>query len=262
MKSKPGNSKKEKTSWGNVATWYDEHLEGNEDTYQKQVILPNLLRMLAIKKDERVLDIACGQGFFSRALSNSGAEVVGADISRELIALASERPEKNISYVVARAEKLTFAENSSFDAAIMVLAMQNIEDMGSALSEIKRVLKESGRCILVLNHPAFRIPQHSDWGFDDKKKTQFRSVDRYLSSGKITLLVNPSKKDSAKTFTYHRSLQDFYKAFAKAGLVVTRLEEWISHKVSQSGPRAKAEDTARKEIPLFLALELQSISVV
>jgi hypothetical protein len=33
------------------------------------------------------------------------------------------------------------------------------------------------------------------------------------------------------------------------------MEEWESHKKSQPGPRAKAEDQARKEIPLFLYLE-------
>ena len=32
------------------------------------------------------------------------------------------------------------------------------------------------------------------------------------------------------------------------------LEEWASHKISTSGPRAGAENTARKEIPLFMAI--------
>ncbi|HEY4501640.1 MAG TPA: hypothetical protein VJJ20_01060 [Candidatus Paceibacterota bacterium] len=35
-----------------MAKWYDEYL-GQEDTYQAQVILPNLLRLLSIKKGER-----------------------------------------------------------------------------------------------------------------------------------------------------------------------------------------------------------------
>ena len=43
---------KNSTSWGPVAKWYDEYL-GQEDTYQAQVILPNLLRLLSIKKGER-----------------------------------------------------------------------------------------------------------------------------------------------------------------------------------------------------------------
>jgi hypothetical protein len=32
------------------------------------------------------------------------------------------------------------------------------------------------------------------------------------------------------------------------------MEEWPSHKTSTSGPRAAAENVARKEIPMFLAI--------
>jgi hypothetical protein len=63
-----------------------------------------------------------------------------------------------------------------------------------------------------------------------------------LSAQKAELLVHPGKKGSEKTVSYHRSLQDFSKALFKAGFAVTRLEEWISHKQSQKGPRQQAED--------------------
>jgi hypothetical protein len=43
-------------------------------------------------------------------------------------------------------------------------------------------------------------------------------------------------------------------------LLIDALEEWPSHKTSTSGPRAAAENTARKEIPMFLALRAVKIS--
>ena len=57
----PNNS----TSWGKVAAWYDDLLDG-DDTYQKKVILPNLKRLAGIQKGDQVLDLGCGQGFFAR----------------------------------------------------------------------------------------------------------------------------------------------------------------------------------------------------
>jgi len=57
---------KKDTSWGKVADWYDELLEEKTGTYQTEVILPNILRLLDLKKGETILDLACGQGFFSR----------------------------------------------------------------------------------------------------------------------------------------------------------------------------------------------------
>jgi hypothetical protein len=54
------------------------------------------------------------------------------------------------------------------------------------------------------------------------------------------------------TVSFHRPLQFYFKIFSKLGFAVERLEEWNSNKKSEAGPRAKAEDKARKEIPLFL----------
>ena len=247
--------KKQDTLWGAVAEWYSSYLEESEDSYQRQVILPNLLRILAPGKDMRVIDIACGQGFFSREFAKSGAEVVGADIAQNLITKAKELSPKGIQYYVGRADNLNFAKHESFDAATIVLAVQNIENITGAFDEAARVLKGNGRLILVMMHPAFRNPGKTSWGWDEEKKIQFRRTDAYLSKSKAELLVHPGRANSPVTVSYHRSLQDFSKALFKSGFSITRLEEWISHRESGTGPRKSAEDTARKEIPLFLMLE-------
>lgn len=251
--------KKTNTSWGGVASWYDSHLEQNLDTYQKAVILPNLLRVLSLKKGEKILDLASGQGFFSREFAKAGALVTGAEIATELVALAKERSAEvsNLSYEIASADKLVFAKNESFDVVVCVLALQNMENLSGVVAEAARVLTKIGRLVLVLNHPAFRIPRRSNWGYDEKTGVQFRRIDAYLSGSRVNIEMNPGQKEGEKTISYHHSLQDFFKVFSKNGLVVTKLEEWISHKESAKGPRQKAEDQARKEIPLFLMLELK-----
>ena len=120
---------KSNTSWGNVAEWYDEMLETSEDSYQKNVILPNMLRILNIKKGSRILDLACGQGFFSRTFAEAGADVAGIDASSELIALAKKRASKKITYYAAPADKLDFFGPGSFDAILVILAIQNIKNI-------------------------------------------------------------------------------------------------------------------------------------
>lgn len=247
--------KPEKTSWGAVSGWYDALVEENDDTYQKQVILPNLLRVLELKKGERVLDIACGQGFFSRAFAEAGARVVGVDISPELIIKARERSPRDIVFHIAPADHMDEVASGEFDTAVSVLAVQNIENMEGVFAEARRAVVHGGRLVLVLNHPAFRVLKKSGWGWDDVLKTQYRRVDAYLSRAKVAVVMNPGKTKSEETYSYHRSLQDFFKALSKNGFMVSRLEEWISHKKSGVGPRQKAEDIARKEIPLFLMLE-------
>ncbi|OHA21559.1 MAG: hypothetical protein A2849_04015 [Candidatus Taylorbacteria bacterium RIFCSPHIGHO2_01_FULL_51_15] len=247
------------TSWGKVAKWYDETVE-QTGSYQQDLILPNLLRLMEIRKGERVLDLACGQGLFSRAFHAAGAKVIAADISRELIDIGKEKSQKEIDFHVASAHSLPFLAKGSIDKVAIVLALQNIEDMNATLAECARVLTPRGRAYLVLNHPAFRIPKESSWGFDEKSKVQYRRVDRYLSSLKIEVNMHPGSDTGEKTISFHRPLQAYAKALAKQNFCICRLEEWNSTRKSEKGPRAQAEDRARSEIPLFLTIEAQKMA--
>ncbi len=247
-----------KTSWGKVAKWY-ENVISDDDSYQNTVIKPNLLRLLNLKKGEKVLDVACGSGFFTREFVKVGAEATGLDIGRELVLIAKQKDSQS-KYLVGNAEKMESITSAYFDAAVIVLALQNIKNYQNAISEIARVLKPGGRLLVVLNHPAFRIPKKSFWGYDEEAKIQYRKLDGYMSEFSKAMDMHPGKKISTSlktTFSYHRPLQVYFKAFNKAGLVVTNLEEWISNKKSDSGPRANAENVARIEFPLFMAIMLK-----
>lgn len=251
---------KKDTSWNDVAKWYDQLLATDNDSYQAKVIAPNLLRILDLHKGETVFDLACGQGYFASLFVHSGATVVASDLSKHLIETAKKNSPKNISFYVAPAHKMPFLKDMSVDTIVCVLAIQNIENVAEVFAECKRVLKKNGRIVLVLNHPAFRVPQASDWIFQND--TQSRIVSKYLSESKVSIDMTPGEKNpkkKVKTISFHRPLQYYVKLLSKNGFVLTHLEEWISHKKSQNGPRQKAEDTARKEIPLFMCLEIKKL---
>ncbi len=225
---KEGNRTPASTSWGHVAPWYDQSVE-SPDSYQQGLILPNLLRLMDIKKDERLLDIACGQGMFSREFAHSGATVSGTDISSELIDIAEDKSRNlNANFYVAPANDQRMILDADFDKAACVLALQDIDDLSGTLKEAHRALKPGGLFYAVINHPAFRIPKRSAWGIDDAKRIQFRREDEYMSEARIRLDVHPgSKIKDAETTYFHRPLQVFFKALEKAGFVVVRLEEWV-----------------------------------
>lgn len=244
---------KQDTSWGKVANWYNNLLEKDEDSYQKKLILPNLIRLLEVKKGEIMLDLACGQGFFAGEFVKLGAKVIGVDISPELMEIAKQ--DKSVEYHVSSADKLDFLKNQSVDKVVIILSLQNIENVSDVIKEAGRVLKSNGKLFIVLNHPAFRIPKESSWGWDEVKKIQYRKLDSYLSESREQIQMHPGDNPSEKTLSFHRPLQFYFKLLSKNGLFVSRLEEWNSHKISEPGPKKEAEDRARREFPLFLFLE-------
>lgn len=249
---------KNKTSWGKVAKWYDNHLE-DSDSYHAKVISPNLLRIVDLKAEEALLELGCGQGYFIDKFGPFSDNLVGVDIGKELIKIAKEKGIK-ADFFVGNAEDQEILKGKTFDVITIVLALQNMKNLGSVVKNVSRLLKENGRVVLVLNHPAFRIPQKSDWGFDSEKKVQYRRVDSYMSECEITIDMNPGSKNSKEfTKSYHRPMQVYSKAFSKEGFAISKIEEWISHKESQNGPRKVQEDIARKEIPMFMCLVLKKI---
>ena len=248
-----GKPAKKETSWGHVANWYHEHVSESDDTYHEKVVKPNLLRVLGDIKGKHILDVACGQGFFARALARESARVTGIDIAPQLVELAKKEGPSDISYLVASADRIPLPE-TSFDAAFCVLALQNIKNLSGTLAQVASLLKSGGSFVIVLNHPAFRIPRHTAWGYDSDANIQFRRTDSYLSESAHEIRMHPGSAPDVVTMSYHRPLQLYMKELAKHGFVLAGLEEWISHRMSEKGPRAAAEDRARKEFPLFLML--------
>ena len=254
--------KKQDTSWGSVAKWYD-GMVTDDDSYQIRVIAPNLSRLMDLRAGDKVLDLACGTGFFSASFAHivGPKNVVGVDIGKQLIAIAKKNnPE--IDFKVSSADDLSAFQEKTFDKVAIVLAIQNISEVKKMLLEINRVLKPYGSVYIVMNHPAFRIPKRSGWGFDEVTSQQYRRIDGYLRESKEEIDMHPGSKNDnpdQATVSFHRPLQYYAKLFSATGFAISRLEEWISHRQSQSGPRQKEEDRMRSEIPLFLFMEIKKL---
>jgi len=242
-----------RTSWEKSADWYDRIIgERGSELYQA-VVIPGALKLLDVKRGDRVLDLGCGQGVFCRAMAQKGAEVTGVDASPTLIQKAKTYPVRPpIRYLARDAAHL--GDLGEFDALSAILCVQNMEKLDEVTAAAARALKPGGRMLWVMNHPAFRIPRQSSWGFEDGRKLQYRRLDAYSSELSIPIVMHPGKHDSESTVSFHRSLSSLTLSGFAHGLVLGGIEEWHSHRESQPGPRARAENRARKEFPLFLAL--------
>lgn len=248
---------KKDTSWGKVASWYDEHLKG-DNTHHEQVVAPNLLRVVNLKPGESLLELGCGQGFFIKKFAELSKNVTGVDLGKELIEIAKKKIPK-AKFLVGNAENEKILPGEKFDVITIILALQNMKNLNAVVKNLDRLLAENGKVVIVLNHPTFRIAKNSEWGIDKERNIQYRRVDAYMSEMDMKIDMTPGKTSGKEmTVSYHRPLQVYSKAFGKAGFGIVKIEEWISHRKSV-GVHAKMEDTARKEIPLFMCLVLKKV---
>jgi ubiquinone/menaquinone biosynthesis C-methylase UbiE len=165
------------TDWGGVAEWYDRLVGDEGSEYHREVVLPGVLRLLSLPTGSSVVDVACGQGVLARQLHERGLHVTGIDAAAELIRAARERGPAEVKYHVADARDLSLLPDAAFDAAACVLAIQNIHPIQPVFEHVARVLKDRGRFVLVMMHPAFRGPKETSWGWDEQG-VQYRRVGR------------------------------------------------------------------------------------
>ena len=245
------NNDSSKTAWkGNVGVWYKKTVGIEGSYYHQHVILPNTLRLLNLQPEDKVLDFGCGQGVLGRKIEN---EYLGIDLSVDLIkeAKSLDKNPKH-SYVIDDVCK-ELKIYGIFDKGVMILALQNVKKPFGAIKNFAKLLKSDGELVLVINHPAFRIPKHSDWEMKEDKDV--RIIDSYMSPLEIPIESSPfDKKNNQISFSYHYPLSAFSEMLFNNGFYIEKMEEWISDKKSVGG-RAKIEDKARAQFPLFLAIK-------
>ncbi len=109
-----------------------------------------LRQALAARPGERVLDVGCGTGYFTRRLAAECAlDVVGVDPNRAWLDFARGHAAGDERHCAGRAEALPFADGT-FDRAVSVTALCFVADARRAVAEMVRVART--RVVLGLLH--------------------------------------------------------------------------------------------------------------
>lgn len=105
---------------------------------------------------KRVLDIACGEGYGSAALSRAGARsLVGVDIAAQAVEHARQR--YGIDARIGDAESIPVADKS-IDLLVSFETIEHVPNPAAFLDEALRVLDENG--MLVISTPNLNVYRH------------------------------------------------------------------------------------------------------
>ncbi|MBQ4107473.1 MAG: methyltransferase domain-containing protein, partial [Lentisphaeria bacterium] len=102
-------------------------------------------------RNKVVLDVASGEGYGSRILSQTARHVTGVDLNEEAVAHATRQyGSRRLDFVCADALSLPF-EDGSFDVVVSFESIEHLPSPETFVQELHRVLKPRG--LLILSSP-------------------------------------------------------------------------------------------------------------
>lgn len=250
--------------WNVNASFWDQRMgEGND--FVDLLTWPSTERLLRIRPDERVLDIACGNGLTSRRLAALGAQVVAFDFAEAMIGHARERSQKQqdrIEYLVLDAtdeEALLSLGERSFDAALCAMALFDMAEIKPVMSSLARLLRAGGRFVFSVLHPCFnsgRIAQVAEQ--EDREGdivTEYSiKVFGYITPTIARGVAIPEQPEPQLYF--HRPLEFLLGEAFRSGFVLDGLEEPTFPPDHESGRTALSWGGRFHEIPPVLVARM------
>lgn len=174
--------------------------------YQKSKTLPfreyvewySYHKLLGDITGKSVLDLACGEGFYSRRIKTEGAgHVIGVDISAKMIELARQEETQSplgIDYVVGDVKKL--GKIGSFDLVVASYLLNYASTKKEILEMCRAIavnLKPGGRFVGINNNP-------------DQPPESFPTCKKY---GFVKTISGPLKEGATITYRFYRRGQNF-----------------------------------------------------
>jgi toxoflavin synthase len=188
------------------------------------------LELLGDLRGKSVLDLACGEGYYSRIFKSLGAaRVVGVDLSHKMIDLArASESESRLGVEYVLGDAITFQPDQAFDIVAAAYLLNYADTAGKLLAmcqAVSRCLGPGGRFVTVNNNPC-QAPQR----FAATRKYGFvKSASEQLRAGTpITYTV--FQDDGSFTFdNYYLNLDTHEQALEAVGLCDV---EWVKPRLS------------------------------
>ena len=135
-----------------------------------QIVGESLAEACDLKPDERVIDVAAGNGNATLAAARRGCRVTSTDYVGDLLERGAERARAErleVTFQTADAEALPFAD-ASFDVAVSTFGVMFAPDHAKTAAELARVVRPGGRIGL------------ANWTPDSLIGRMFKVLGRYV----------------------------------------------------------------------------------
>ncbi|KUO96265.1 class I SAM-dependent methyltransferase [Ferroacidibacillus organovorans] len=122
---------------------------------ERMKLLPpdETLHLLDVRETDDIADVGCGPGYFSLPLAaRTKGTVYSVDLSSVMLSYvqkrAAEAGSQNVITVESPAEDIALLDHA-VDRVLCSFVLHEVDDLTKSLSEFKRILKPSGKMLLI-----------------------------------------------------------------------------------------------------------------
>jgi 2-polyprenyl-3-methyl-5-hydroxy-6-metoxy-1,4-benzoquinol methylase len=155
-------------AWEKNAEFWDEYMGDDSNFFHNDMVRPDTEKFLDINKGDYVLDIACGNGNFSKRLVELGAKVMAFDYSEKMIELAKNRRKDYLDKIDFRvcdaidySALIKLKGDELYDKAVANMAIMDISDIRPLFKAVSQMLKKDGVFVFATHHPCFTYPNNN-----------------------------------------------------------------------------------------------------
>ena len=161
----------------------------------------------------KAMDFGCGTGRSSRFLRQLGFEVTGVDIAEDMVLKAREIDSTG-DYRIVPGDDLSSFESETYDLVLAALTFDNIagEDKVRILRDLGRVLKGTGRILLIVSRPEIYTHEWASFSTRDFPEN------RVAKSGDKVRIIVTDHADARPVEDILWSDGAYRAVFEKAGL--------------------------------------------
>lgn len=236
------------------ASFWVQIIREHRDKYRSELTDPAMLHTIGEPAGLDILDAGCGEGYLSRVLAKKGANATGIDSSTKLIEAARSQnlaDVPSVSFDIGSVDDLPYPD-SAFDLVVCNHLVNDLFDPSKPISEFARVLRSSGRLVILMLHPCF-YNKHAERdqatnGMIASSYFDIRSVEQTFEVGGLT--------SPAANIAWFRPLEFYTEELRKSGFAITSLTE-----PHPSPEQWQTDDWWREGFtrPLFMLLTAQKL---
>ncbi len=206
-------------SWDSKADDWQKQVGDQGDWNRRLNSDPVLFELLGRVRNRDILDAGCGTGYLSNKLTEMGADVIGVDLSPEMIRTARHHY-PDLDFRVDDCQSLSTIEDGDMDLVVSNYVLMDTPNLSEAVQAMFRALRPAGIAVVVVSHPCF--PQ----GVADVHPDGTVSYHWKHSYYEQSQQNDPPWKHFKSDFIwFHRPVEDYWKAFRTAGFRIEELRE-------------------------------------